>query len=122
MHSRVRSGKILPMSDFNHRIDMAVGWFERHIIEGSDAGAGWGWVPDVPPNPQNTAEVVCALTHIGRPVPRDADALRLIRCEVVEHASRGDWAFRSLIDVTWRLRALRCLVEDDEDPDIVACA
>jgi hypothetical protein len=110
------------MSDFNHRIDMAVGWFGRHMIDGSNGGAGWGWVPDVPPNPQNTAEVVCALTHIKRPIPRAADALRLIRCEVVEHASRGDWAFRSLIDVAWRLRALRCLVDDDEDPDIVACA
>lgn len=110
------------MSDFNHRIDMAVGWFGRHIITGSDGGAGWGWVPDVPPNPQNTAEVVCALTHIGQPIPRDADALALIRCEVVEHAARGDWAFRSLIDVAWRLRALRCLVDDDEDSDIVVCA
>ncbi|HEX3518391.1 MAG TPA: hypothetical protein VHT29_05095 [Solirubrobacteraceae bacterium] len=110
------------MSDFSHRIDLAVAWFGRHMIDGSAGGAGWGWVPDVPPNPQNTAEVVCALTHIGRPIPSHADALRLIRCEVVDHASRGDWAFRSLIDVAWRLRALRCLVKDDEDPDIVACA
>jgi hypothetical protein len=110
------------MSDFAHRVDMASGWFGRHIIDGSPGLAGWGWVPDVPPNPQNTAEVVCALTHIDRPIPRRAEALALIRCEVVDHASRGDWAFRSLIDVAWRLRALRCLVKDDEDPDIVACA
>jgi hypothetical protein len=110
------------MSDFEHRVDLAVGWFERHMIEGSSGGAGWGWVPDVPPNPQNTAEVVCALTHIGRPIPREAEALTLIRCEVVDHAAHGDWAFRALIDVAWRLRALRCLVTDHEDRDVVACA
>jgi hypothetical protein len=110
------------MSGFEHRIDIAEAWFERHVIDSPEGGAGWGWVPDVPPNPQNTAEVVCALNHVGRRVPREADALALIRQEVVSHAARGDWAFQSLIDVTWRLRALRSLVPGHTDSEIVACA
>jgi hypothetical protein len=110
------------MSEFERRVDMAAEWFERHIADDPGGGAGWGWVPDVPPNPQNTAEVVCALTDVGRPVPRRDDVMALIRREVVSHASHGDWAFRSLIDVTWRLRGLRCIVDMHEDPDIVACA
>lgn len=110
------------MSEFKRRVDMAADWFERNVIRDPDGGAGWGWVPDVPPNPQNTAEVICALTHVDRSIPYRADAERLIRREVVSHASHGDWAFRSLIDVTWRLRGLRCLVDGADDPDIVACA
>lgn len=110
------------MSEFEHRVDMGARWFERHVIEDPAGGAGWGWVPDVPPNPQNTAEVVCALTHVDRPIPRREEALELMRREIVAHSSRGDWAFRSLIDVAWRLRGLRCVVEDHGDADLIGCA
>lgn len=115
-------GEDSAMSEFVRRVDMAAAWFERNVIEDPQGGAGWGWVPDVPPNPQNTAEVVCALTHAWKPIPHEDAALALIRREVVAHASHGDWAFRSLIDVTWRLRGLRCVVAESDDPDIAACA
>jgi hypothetical protein len=63
------------------------------------------------------------LTRIGYEAPRVDEALALVRSEVVAHQSRGDWAFQALIDVAWRLRALRCLVPDlAGDPDVVACA
>jgi hypothetical protein len=110
------------MSEFDRRVDMAASWFARNVIRDPEGGAGWGWVPDVPPNPQNTAEVVCALTHVGRPIPRKEDAIELIRREVVTHASHGDWVFRSVIDVAWRLRGLRCVSHEHGDPHIDAWA
>jgi hypothetical protein len=103
-------------------MDLAVEWFRRGISPDGNGGAGWGWVPDVVPNPQNTAEVVCILSRIGQPIPRQSEALALIRRRVVRHASGHDWDFSSSIDVAWRLRALRYLVDDHEDTDIVACA
>jgi hypothetical protein len=111
------------MSEFEQRVNMAASWFERNVVVDPQGGAGWGWVPDVPPNPQNTAEVICALTRVGKPIPAEKDAVALVRREVVAHASRGDWAFRSLIDVAWRLRGLRCTVAmEREDSDIEVCA
>jgi hypothetical protein len=111
------------MSEFERRVEMAASWFERNLIDDPEGGAGWGWVPDVPPNPQNTAEVICALTDVGRPIPNKDAAVALVRREIVTHATRGDWAFRSLIDVAWRLRGLRCVVPDERaDADIEACA
>ncbi len=110
------------MSDLEYRISAAADWLEATIGEDGHGRAGWGWVPDIPPNPQNTAEVVCAFSEIGRAVPQLDKVRELVRSDAVEHESRGDWAFRALIDVAWRLRALRCVVADPEDPGIVACA
>lgn len=108
-------------SALDQQIDVAVAWLERNIAENSDGSAGWGWVPDVPPNPQNTAEVVCVLRQLGRTIPREAQVLMLVRSHAVAHQTYSDWAFRALIDVAWRLRALRCLIEDPHDPDLRAC-
>lgn len=111
------------VSDLDHRIGEAAEWLSAHISECGNGRAGWGWVPDVPPNPQNTAEVVCALTAVAQPIPRRDEVIALVRSDVVEHQSRGDWAFRALVDVAWRLRALRCVVDDPSaDPDVTACA
>jgi len=111
------------VSDIDHRIWEAAEWLSAHISECGDGRAGWGWVPDVPPNPQNTAEVVCALVAVEQPIPRIDEVIALVRSDAVEHQSRGDWAFRSLVDVAWRLRALRCVVDDvSRDADVIACA
>lgn len=111
------------MADLDHIVGEAAHWLSSTIGDDGHGRAGWGWVPDVPPNPQNTAEVVCALTRVGCEVPRVDEVLALVRSEVVAHQSRGDWAFQALIDVAWRLRALRCLVPDlAGDPDVIACA
>lgn len=111
------------VSDLDLRISEAAQWLSSNIGEDGHGRAGWGWVPDVPPNPQNTAEVVCALTCIGEEVPRVDEVLALVRSDAVEHESRGDWAFQALIDVAWRLRGLRCLVEEPaDDVDVIACA
>lgn len=110
------------MANFNRCVELAEGWFERHLIETSSGCAGWGWVPDVPPNPQNTAEVVCALTRIGRPVPDQEAVIAMMRRQIVAHASQGEWVFRSVLDYAWRLRGLRCVVPGPEDSDIVSCA
>ena len=108
--------------EFERRVDMAAACFARIVITDPEGGAGWGWVSDVPPNPQNTAEVVCALTHVGKPIPHEGAAIELMRRESVTHASHGVWVFRSLIDVAWRLRGLRCVLDQHEDPDIAAWA
>jgi hypothetical protein len=110
------------MSDFDTRAHMVAGWFERHLIESRSGGAGWGWVPEVPPNPQNTAEVVCALTRTGRPVPNGDAVIEMMRREVVTHAAQGSWVFRSPVDLAWRLRGLRCMIDDHDDIDIALSA
>jgi hypothetical protein len=109
------------MPDLESRIARAEHWLQANIADGGPGRCGWGWVPDIPPNPQNTAEVVCALVALGRPIPQPAEVERLVRSNVVMNSQRGDWAFDALIDVTWRLRALRCLGADPDDPDLRAC-
>ena len=103
------------------RIALAERWLHANIAEGGEGRYGWGWVPDVPPNPQNTAEVVCALIGLGRSVPQRQGVEQLVRSNAVLNSQRGDWAFDALIDVAWRLKALRCLGADEDDPDLRAC-
>lgn len=110
------------MSEFERRTDLAASWFERNLIMDPAGGAGWGWVPDVPPNPQNTAEVVCALTDVERPIPHREAIVELISRDSVTHASHGDWVFRSSIDLAWRLRGLRCLLGEPRDSRITTLA
>ncbi|MFI7669014.1 hypothetical protein [Nocardia sp. NPDC049526] len=106
------------MSDLDDRVGLAVEWLCRNQLADGLGGAGWGWVSDVPPNPQNTAEVVCALTAAGREVPRADEVSVLVRRSVVARES-GEWAFQSPIDVSWRLRALQALGVSPTDPDVV---
>lgn len=108
------------MSNIDQRIDWAVEWLHRSQAGVRNGGAGWGWLSDVLPNPQNTAEVVVALTAAGRPIPRAAEVRTLVRREVVDTDS-GEWVFRSPIDLSWRLRALHCLGVPPTDPVVVHC-
>jgi hypothetical protein len=109
------------MPDLESRIALAESWLHANLADGGQGRCGWGWVPDIPPNPQNTAEVVCALVALGRPVPEPAGVEKLVRSSVVANSQRGDWAFDAVIDVAWRLRALRCLGAGPEDPDLRSC-
>ncbi len=62
------------------------------------------------------------MTRVKHAVPYAERVLALVRSDVVQHQTRGDWAFLALIDVAWRLRALRCLVpEPAVDADVSAC-
>lgn len=108
------------MSNIDNRIDLAVGWLTRSQIHDGHGGAGWGWVSDVPPNPQNTAEVVVALHSAGRALPNREAVRALIRRHAVGTAG-GEWHFRSPIDLSWRLRALHCMGVVPSDPDVVEC-
>ncbi|NUP25293.1 MAG: hypothetical protein HOQ36_17550 [Nocardia sp.] len=108
------------MSNIDQRIGWAVDWLHRSQLGDRHGGAGWGWVSDVPPNPQNTAEAVVALTAAGRPVPRADEVRALVRRDVVDTES-GAWEFRSPIDLSWRLRALNCLGAGPTDPAVVGC-
>jgi len=103
-------------------MDLAVDFLTREISTDGAGGAGWGWVPDVPPNPQNTAEVVCALRTLGREVPQVEEVFTLVCRDAVKHHSQGAWAFDALIDVAWRLRALRWLDISPDHPAVLACA
>ena len=109
------------MPDLENRILLAERWLHANIADGGLGRCGWGWVPDVPPNPQNTAEVVCALAGLGRSIPQREAVEQLVRSNAVTNSQRGDWAFDALIDVAWRLRALRCLGAGPDDPDVLAC-
>jgi hypothetical protein len=47
------------VADLDRIVGEAARWLSSSIGQDGHGRAGWGWVPDVPPNPQNTAEVVC---------------------------------------------------------------
>lgn len=109
------------MSNLDERMRLAVEWFERYQFSDGAGGAGWGWVHDVPPNPQNTAEVVCALTVAGIPVPRAAEVLHLIRRQRIVPPTAGAGEFTGPIDIAWQLRAMHCLGVASDDPDVRDC-
>ncbi|MEU2036145.1 hypothetical protein [Nocardia amamiensis] len=109
------------MSYVDDRIGLAADWFTRNLVQHEEGYAGWGWSTDVPPNPQDTAEVVCALSRVRRTVPESAAVLALVRRDVVGHSTRGEWEFHAPIDAAWRLRALRCFGVAAADADLVAC-
>jgi hypothetical protein len=113
-------GREVGVSNIDQRIGWAVDWLHRGQLGDRHGGVGWGWVSDVPPNPQNTAEAVVALTAAGRPVPRADEVRALVRRDVVDTES-GAWEFRSPIDLSWRLRALSCLGVAPTDPAVVGC-
>lgn len=109
------------MSNLDERMRLAVEWFERYQFSDGAGGAGWGWIHDVPPNPQNTAEVVCALTAAGIPVPRADEVLHLVRRQRIVPPTAGAGEFTGPIDIAWQLRAMHCLGVPDTDPDVAEC-
>ncbi|MFC6013003.1 hypothetical protein [Nocardia lasii] len=100
---------------------LAVEWVRRYQFSDGAGGAGWGWIHDVPPNPQNTAEIVCALTAAGIPVPRAEEVLHLVRRQMIVPPTAGAGEFTGPIDIAWRLRAMHCLGVADDDPDVREC-
>lgn len=108
------------MSSIDERIQMAVAWLLSSQLPHVSGGAGWGWIPDVPPNPQNTAEVVCVLHRAGCEIPSATKVATLVRAIVVERPAGDEWYFRTPIDVSWRVRALRCLGVAETDDGLVA--
>lgn len=109
------------MSNVDERIGLAVDWLVRNQRTDSTGGAGWGWVPDVPPNPQDTAEVVCSLIDIGGEVPNRAEVVRLLQRDSILEDPRGPRVFRAPIDVAWRLRALLALGFGPADRHVTGC-
>ncbi|MFI5716597.1 hypothetical protein [Nocardia sp. NPDC051750] len=105
----------------DERIDRAADWFARSLVRIDGEHAGWGWSTDVPPNPQDSAEVLCALSRVGRPVPEEPLVLAMVRRDVVRHSNQDEWAFRAPIDAAWRLRALRCSGGAATDDHVIGC-
>lgn len=59
------------------------------------------------PNPQNTAEVVCALLDARKEVPHLSDVVALLQQDEVFHPRKDrKWSFANNIDIAWRLQAL----------------
>ncbi|MFD3707124.1 hypothetical protein ACFWUP_28650 [Nocardia sp. NPDC058658] len=109
------------MSNLEERMRLAVEWLESNQFSDGAGGAGWGWVHDVPPNPQNTAEVVCALTAAGIAVPRADEVLHLVRRTMMAPPWAAPGEFSGAIDIAWRLRAMHCLGVGFDDPDVRDC-
>ncbi len=97
------------------RIGAAVDWLYRNQMSEGRRGAGWGWLPDLPPNPVNTAEVVCALKRSGRDIPWAAEVSVLLRASAIDGGAQV-----APFDASWRLRGLHCLGVDAGDPDVVS--
>lgn len=107
----------MPTSGLDERIDLAVEWL-RSSIAVKGRYAGWGWVADIPPNPQNTAEVVCAFSELGVTIDERDKVCLLVRRDAVENGPDESWAFDSVLDTAWRISALIALDIPATDPDI----
>jgi hypothetical protein len=90
---------------FEDRLALAGDWFSQHLVEGPTT-AGWGWTPDVPPNPQNTAEAIEALHTCGGHLAAQDKLVRLIESGQVVLNDSSVWEFATTLDIAWRLRAL----------------
>ncbi|GGK66753.1 hypothetical protein [Nocardia camponoti] len=123
------------MSTVDSRIALAAGWLQNNMVQVDADHAGWGWSPDVAPNPQDTAEAVCALAAARSyapaytPVPLSPDVYNvpqpdavsaLVRANSVVHAAQGEWTFQSPVDAAWRLRALIAMSNTGVLPDVSA--
>ncbi|WP_110040857.1 hypothetical protein [Nocardia neocaledoniensis] len=117
------------MSTVDDRLVLAAGWLHNNAVRMDDEHVGWGWSSDVTPNPQDTAEAVCAMTaarshatgeHLLRTpeVPEVPKVSALLRLRSVTHATQGEWAFQSPVDAAWRLRALKDLSPAGTEPDL----
>ncbi len=110
------------MTNLRNREALAEAWFRAaQATTESPNRRGWGWLPELPPDPMHTAEVVCALAAAGLSCWRDDAVKALIRESVMRHPG-GDVAYETPIDVAWRLRALRLFGANAEsDADVRGC-
>lgn len=97
------------MFAFDQRLRLAVAWLSSRVTVLDDEIAGWGWVPDVHPNPQNTAEAVGAYLILGEEVPHLQQVVTMLECEEPITCHGQSWEFGTTIDLAFRLRALACL-------------
>ena len=67
-------------------------------------------MPDVAANPQNTAEVACALVAAGLDVQSLQDCIELISAEYVTLPDGHRWQMKTPLDAAWRLRGLASLL------------
>jgi hypothetical protein len=63
-------------------------------------------VPDVHPNPQNTAEAVSAYLALGQEVPHLARVVSMLESEEPLVCHGQSWEFGTTLDLAYRLRAL----------------
>jgi hypothetical protein len=106
---------------FDQQIDAAVSWLEAREQVSAEL-AGWGWVPEITPNPQNSAETVCALHTVGVSVSElDKVAALLVIGEVQRHDGTP-WKFDTTVDEAWAARALALLASVTGRIDLHAAA
>lgn len=102
------------MLGFDRQVSSAVSWLkDEQRVEG--ATAGWGWVTDVPANPQNTAEVVCArlarsLHRRGFDVVCLDGSLRLAHAAATSHELPIDAVAADVAAVPFRDRSFDVVV------------
>jgi hypothetical protein len=91
---------------FDQRLRLAIAWLTARVTVLSDEMAGWGWVPDVHPNPQNTAETVDAYLVVGQEIPHLDQVVRMLESEEPLACHGQAWEFGTTVDLAHRLRAL----------------
>jgi hypothetical protein len=89
-------------------MEAACAWLENH----ESAAGGWGWVSDVVPNPQNTAENVVALCAAGRATAPLSHLVDLLGTTDVSWPNGEVWSFETPLDWAWRIRGLARLPDE----------
>jgi hypothetical protein len=84
---------------------VACEWLERC----ESSSGGWGWVSDVIPNPQNTAEIIVALCRAGRSANGFARHIELLSSTRLVWPDGRIWSFDTPLDWAWRLRGIALL-------------
>jgi hypothetical protein len=90
---------------FDKRVDEAKAW----LLSCRTQEGGWGWVPDVDPNPQNTAECIASLIRAGTPAEQFTDVVGYIDSAMVARRDGRVWKMDTAVDQATRLEALLAL-------------
>lgn len=110
------------MFAFDQRMNTGLAWLTRRLVVLDDGLAGWGWVADVHPNPQDTAEAAHAYLLLDVPVPQRELVIRMIESEDPIVCRGQRWEFDTSLDAAWRLRVLADLQRQTDatiDPSVL---
>jgi hypothetical protein len=87
---------------FDQRMTAGLAWLSTRLVVLDEAMAGWGWVADVHPNPQDTAEATQAYLLLDEPVPHLDQVTKMIQTEEPIICRGQRWEFDTpLLHMPW---------------------